>query len=350
MLKSPLCIVVIFLIFSLTILSQDNIGDGGKATDAVLESPSGIAVDKDKNLYIAERRGNRIRKVDSKTGIITTYVGTGERGFSGDGGKASAADISIPELIAFDSKGNLLITDRGNGRIRRIDSKTGIIETLVGTGENGYAGDGGKASNARISSPFGVGVDNADNVYFADTENHAIRKIDAKTGIITTVAGNGSEGFSGDRDLATKASLKRPHNFLFDERGNLIIGDSFNLRIRVVDGKTKKIETLYGIGEVGFSKDGTNALKAKFGFFGAFILTKENLVFSEWINKRIRLINRKTGIITSLKDSTGKPLEIDGPYGIASDKAGFLYVAEANKNRVLKINLRNGDVIRFAGK
>ena len=347
--QSLLIAVLFFFIFPAT-FAQNNIGDGGKATNAVLELPSGIAVDKDNNVYIAERGGNRIRKVDSKTGIITTFVGTGKRAFSGDGGKASEAEISNPELIAVDKKGNLLITDRGNKRVRKINLKTQIIETIIGTGESGYSGDGGKAINAKITNPFGVGVDKDGNIYIADTENHAIRKVDAKTGIITTVVGNGTKGFSGDGNLATKAQLKRPHNLVFDEEGNLIIGDSFNLRIRKVDAKTKKIKTLYGIGEVGFSEDGTYASKAKFGFFGSLLITKENIIFSEWINKRIRLINRKTGILSSLKDSKGKPIEIDGPYGMAFDKKGFLYIAEVEKNRVLKIIIKTGEVIHFAGK
>lgn len=330
--------------------AQSDIGDGGKATEAVLESPSGIAVAPNGDVYIAERRGNRIRRVDAKTGIVTTFAGTGKRAFSGDGGKADKADISIPELIAFDSRGNLFITDRGNGRIRKIDGQTGIIETVVGTGETGFSGDGKKASEAKISSPFGVGFDKDDNLYFADTENHAVRRIDVKTGIITTVAGTGKDGFSGDGGPAVKAEFRRPHNLAFAENGDLVIGDSFNQRIRIVDGKTGLIKTSYGIGETGFSEDGTHAAKAKFGFFGAFLTDRENIIFSEWINKRIRFINRRTGIITSLKNSKGEPLEINGPYGMDIDEKGFLYVVEVEKNRVLKINPKTGEVIHFAGK
>lgn len=350
MLKKFLLIAILFFVFSLLTIAQSNIGDGGKATEAILETPSGIAVDENSNVYIAERGGNRIRKVNAETGIITTIVGTGKSGFSGDDGKANEAEISAPELIAIDKKGNLLITDRGNKRVRKVNLETKIIKTIIGTGESGYSGDKGKALNAKITNPFGIGLDNKGNIYIADTENHAIRKVDAKTGIITTIVGNGTKGFSGDDGLATKAQLKRPHNVAFDEKNNLIIGDSFNLRIRIIDAKTKKIKTLYGIGEVGFSEDGTHASKAKFGFFGSILITEENIVFSEWINKRIRLINRKTGIMSSLKDSKGKPIKIEGPYGIAFDKKGNLYVAEAEKNRVWKINMKTREKKRFAGK
>ncbi|MGE3465450.1 MAG: hypothetical protein AB7J13_00840 [Pyrinomonadaceae bacterium] len=345
--------LILFTILGAAVLAaypQGNIGDGGKATDAVLESPSGIAIDADGNVYIAERRANRIRRVDAKTGTVTTFAGTGKRGFSGDGGKAAAADISIPELIAFDNKGNLLITDRGNGRIRRIDAKTAIISTIVGTGVTGFSGDGGKAADAKISSPFGVGVDKDDNIYFADTENHAIRRIDAKTGTISSVAGTGKEGFAGDGGPAVNALLRRPHNFAIDENGDLFIGDSFNLRIRRVTAKTGKIETLYGIGEVGFSDDGVAAANAKFGYFGSILVTKDHLIVSDWINKRIRRIDRKTGIMTSFNSAEGKPIEIDGPYGMAVDSQNNLYVAAANENRVMKIDMTRGTVTKLAGQ
>ncbi|MEZ5345668.1 MAG: hypothetical protein R2681_08955 [Pyrinomonadaceae bacterium] len=330
--------------------SQNPIGDGAKASEAILEFPSGIAVDQDNNVYIAERRANRIRKVDGKTGIITTFAGTGIRGFSGDGGKATEAQISIPELIAFDKFGNLYIADRGNGRIRKVDGTNGIISTIAGSGETGFDGDGGLARNAKISSPYCVAFDKNGDLFFADTENHSIRKIDMKSGKISTVAGNGIAGFSGDGGPATGAQLRRPHNFAFDADGDLIIGDSFNNRIRKVDHTTEKISTLYGIGETGFTEDGENASNAKFGFFGSFLITDKHIIFSEWINKRIRLIDKSSGIMTSLADPDGRPFEIEGPYGMAFDSEGNLYVAEAEENRVLKIDMKTRKLIRFAGK
>ena len=349
--KKIISLILISVLFiSGVALAQSEIGDGGPANLAILDSPSGIAVDRNNNVYIAERRGSRIRKVDAKTGIIKTFVGTGKLGFSGDGGKASKAQIAHPELIAVDSKNNLIITDRGNSRIRKINLKTGIIETVAGTGVAGYDGDGGLATKAKISYPFGLGLDKDDNLFIADTENHAIRRVDTKTGIISTVAGNGKAGFTGDGGLATKASLNRPHNFVFDEKGNLIIGDSVNQRIRIVDAKTNRIKTLYGVGEMGFSEDGTKASTAKFGYFGTFLINKKSIIFSEWVNKRIRLIDRKTGRLASLTDSKGKTIEIGGPYGMATDNKGFLYVVGVHKNQVIKINPKNGKVKHFAGK
>lgn len=343
-------------ILSLLVLSvplapamQQGVGDGGKATEARIESPSGIAVDKNGDVYIAERRGNRIRKVDGKSGIISTVAGTGIQGFSGDGRQATGAKISNPELIALDGKGNLIITDRSNSRIRSVDLDSGIIKTIAGTGERGNSGDGGPAAAAKISLPFGVTVDSQGNIFIADTHNHSIRRIDRETGDITTVAGKGTEGFSGDGGPATAAEMREPHNLAIDEEGNLIIGDSFNVRIREVDGSTGKIRTLYGAGEAGLTEDGESAHGAKFGYFGSIIATKERIIFAEWINKRIRFIERRTGTLSSLRGPDGKPVEVDGPYGIALGAADWIYVAEANKNRVVRIDLKTGKLEHIAG-
>ncbi len=344
-----LVIGILLLNFFPKSFAQTNIGDDGLANAATLEFPSGIAIDSKGNVYIAERRGCRIRKVDFQTGIITTIAGIGEQGFSGDGGPANKAKIKHPELISIDSQDNIIITDRGNSRIRKIDTKSGIITTIAGNGKVGYRGDGGPATEARLSYPFGVLIAPNDDIYIADTENHVVRKVDAKTGIITTVAGNGKGTFGGDGGLATDASLQRPHNFVFDEVGNLIIGDSENQRIRSVDLETQKIETLYGKGDRGFSEDSTPGNLAKFGYFGSFILYKGQLGFTGWINKRIRTIDPQTGLLNSITNDQGRPIEIHGPYGMALH-GSQLFVVEANKNRVLKIDLETGQVEHFAGK
>lgn len=345
------CINFIFFvsIANPTVFGQSPIGDGRPATEATLEFPSGIAIDSNGHVFIAERGGNRIRKVNAKTGIISTFVGTGSASYSGDGNLATLSTIAHPELIAIDNNDNLFIADRSNGRIRKVDSQTNFITTIIGGSEAGYSGDGQPMEEAKISYPYGIGFDKHHNLLIADTENHVIRKVDISLGVIKTVAGNGTSGFGGDGGPADEAQLNRPHNFTFTINGDLIIGDSRNLRIRKVDSKTGIISTLYGKGEIGFSEDGSPASEAKFGFFGSLLTYNKMLFFSEWINERIRIIDLNTGTMDSLKNSDGEVIKVDGPYGLAIYDNSLFFV-EANKNRIFKMDLETLEVTHFAGK
>jgi len=203
---------------------------------AGLSSPSGISLDSAGNLYIADRNTHRIRKVDAVTGLISTVAGTGVSGFSGDGGAATAAQLQIPSGISLDGAGNLYIADKGNRRIRRVDAVTGFISTVAGTGVFGFSGDGGAATAAQLSYPYGISLDSAGNLYIADLGNQRIRKVDAVTGLISTVAGTGVYGFSGDGGAATAAQLSYPAGISFDSAGNFYIADLSNHRIRKVEG------------------------------------------------------------------------------------------------------------------
>ena len=217
-----------------------------------------MAVDASGNLYIADTGNNRIRKV-SATGIITTVAGNGSAGYSGDGGPATSAQLDGPEGVAVDGSGNLYIADTCNNRIRKV-SATGIITTVAGNGSAGYSGDGGPATSAQLSLPAGVAVDGSGNLYIADSGNNRIRKVSA-TGIITTVAGNGSPGYSGDGGPATSAQLNQPAGVAVDASGNLYIADSSNNRIRKVSA-TGIITTVAGNGFDGYSGDGGPATSA----------------------------------------------------------------------------------------
>ena len=204
-------------------------GDGGPATEARLAHVWDVAVDDEGNLYISA--DNRIRKVDT-SGIITTIAGTGVPGFSGDGGQAVAAKLDTPTGIAVDPDGNLVFVDAQNQRIRLVDAK-GVITTIVGNGELGFSGDGGPATDARIQTPENLWVDDEGNIYFADTYNRRVRRIDAD-GIITTVAGNGRQAFSGDGGPATSAGLAKISAVAVGPDGALYIADSRHNRVRRV--------------------------------------------------------------------------------------------------------------------
>ena len=182
-------------------------GDNGPATSAQLSNPNGIATDAPGNIYIADYSNNKIRKIDAVTGFITTVVDTGVSGYGGDNGAAVSAKVHFPLGLFIDGAGNIYISDSYNHRVRKVNAGTAVITTIAGTGTYGYTGDGQLAVNAQLNTPAGVFVDAAGNVYITDAGNNVIRKIDASSGIITTVAGNGTSSFSGDGGPATSAAL-----------------------------------------------------------------------------------------------------------------------------------------------
>lgn len=207
-------------------------GDGGLATQAILNGPGGVAVDNRGNLFISEKNGHRVRKVDLATGIITTVAGTGVAGFNGDNIKATEAQLDGPTGLAVDGAGNLYIADSNNQRIRKV-APDGMITTVAGIGFPGFGGDQGFATRATLNNPFGVSVDRAGNLYIADTDNHRIRRI-GKDGRIITIAGTGEPGFAGDGGTSTKAKLTTPEGLSVDPDGNIYIADTGNNRIRKI--------------------------------------------------------------------------------------------------------------------
>ena len=236
---------------------------GGTAASAQLDFPNGLVVDSAGDLYFADENNHRIRRVDA-AGNIATFAGTGAGGifgaFGGDGGPATAAAFRYPPNIALDNAGNLYIADYGNRRVRKVDA-AGNIATIAGTGAAGFSGDGGPATAAPVDGPTGIALDSAGNIYIADTNNHRIRKMDP-SGNISTIAGTGSAGFSGDGGRATAAQINFPRHVALDGAGNLYIADASNHRIRRVDA-SGNISTIAGTGTGGFSGDGGMASAAQ---------------------------------------------------------------------------------------
>ena len=269
-------------------------GDGGAAVAAQLRSPTGVAPDGAGNLYIADRDNHRIRKVDA-AGVISTVAGDGTedgsgRGvYGGDGGAAVAAQLNYPNDVALDAAGNLYIADERNNRIRKVDA-AGVISTVAGDGTCCYGGDGGPAWAARLSVPTGVALDGAGNLYIANERSHRIRKVDAGGGI-STVAGDGTRGFGGDGGPATAAQLRSPWGVATDGAGNLYIADTSNSRIRKVD-LTGVISTVAGDGTRGFGGDGGAAVAAQLYLpTGAALDGAGNLYIADFGNSRIRKVD-----------------------------------------------------------
>jgi len=324
-------------------------GDGGPATAAAMKFPwIGIAVDIQGSIFISEAGNNRIRRVDASTGEISSIAGNGSAGFSGDGGAATDASLNAPRGVAVDTRGNIYISDSGNNRIRRVDANTGLISTIAGNGVAGYTGDGGTATDAQINSPIGVKVDLALNVFISDSNNSRIRRVEFATGIITTVAGNGSAGYNGDGQAATNASLAFPADIALDHAGNLYISDENNYRIRRVDVNTGAISTIAGTGVFGSSGDGGPATGAmNEGPAGITLDDAGDIFFADANVNRVRKVDLQSGIITSFA-GTGAPgyngddqpptsATLNGPLGVTFDHLGNLYVTDTFNNRVREI-------------
>ena len=335
-----------------TYAGRDFSGDGGPATAARLLAPAGVALDPAGNLYIADTADHRIRKV-TPGGTISTYAGSGNFGFSGDGGPATAAELNFPRDVALDPAGNLYIADSGNSRIRKV-SPGGTISTYAGSGSRGFSGDGGPAAAAQLNNPVGMALDPAGNLYIADITNNRIRKV-TSGGTISTYAGSGSFGFSGDGGPATDAQLSVPVGVALDPAGNLYIADHDNGRIRkVTSGGT--ISTYAGSGSRGLSGDGGPATAAQlYSPHGVALDTAGNLYIAD--SNRIRKVTPGGTISTYAGTGTG-PFSGDGgpataaqlssPAGVALDLTGNLYIADDGNYRIRKVT-PGGTISTYAG-
>ncbi len=333
--------------------SYGHSGDGAAATAARLRSPRGVAVDGDGNLYIADSSSHRIRKVDADTDFISTVAGNGAGGFGGDGAAADAAQLNFPTGVAVDGDGNLYIADTDNHRIRKVDASSKNISTAAGASSGGE--DGGPATQARLTTPSGVAVDGSGNVYIADTDNHRIRKVDAD-GNISTVAGDGTAGFDGDGAAADAAQLNFPTGVAVDGSGNLYIADTNNSRIRMV-GTDDNISTVAGGGSGG---DGGAATAARLGRpRGVAVDGSGNVYIADTDNHRIRKVDADTDFISTVAGSryggdsgdggAATAAQLSYPYGVAVDGSGNLYIADTNNSRIRKVDAATNKISTVAG-
>ena len=323
-------------------------GDGGLAVEARLDGPFDLAVDAAGYVFVVDRINNRIRMIDPG-GIVVTFAGTGVAGFGGDGGQATAALLNRPAGIAVDAAGYVYVADRQNHRIRRI-ATDGTIETIAGTGTGGYGGDGGPATAAQLDEPTGVAVDTAGNVYVADSANHRIRRI-GLGGMIETIAGTGTFGHAGDGGPATQARLTFPFDVAVDAGGSVYIADTLNQRIRRID-PDGMIETFAGTGVAGFSGDGGPATDAQVENPSGVAVSAAGYVFvADWANHRIRRI-APDGTIATFAGTGAQGFGGDGgpaveaellaASGVTVDAMGRVYIADSGSHRVRVVDLAEG--------
>ncbi|HTB32331.1 MAG TPA: T9SS type A sorting domain-containing protein [Bacteroidia bacterium] len=324
-------------------------GDNIQATAAEVNTPSDMSTDKAGNVYICDFLNNRIRRVDAITGIITTYAGTGTAGYNGDNIAATAAEIFEPTGIAVDTSGNVFIADYQNHRARRVDHLTQIMTTVAGTGTGAYNGDNIAATSAELQDPEGVSTDDSGNVYIADTYNYRIRKIITKTGIITTVAGNGVLGYSGDGGSAVLAEINHVEKVKAGPNGDVYIPEEVNYRIRYVDYNTGIITTIGGNGMYGFSGNGGQATAAEIaGPEGITLDALGNVYFADISNNWVQKIDISSGVITRVAglhvggySGDGGPAlmaELRAPVGLHIDNMGNMYIADNGNQRYRKVS------------
>jgi len=314
-------------------------GDGGPAAKAEAYVPQGVAVDASGNRYIADSGNHVVRKV-AANGTITTIAGNGTAGFGGDGGSAASSQLNTPTGVAVDKSGNIYIADSGNNRVRKI-APNGSISTFAGTGAAGFAGDGGAAASAQLYTPFGLAVDASGNLYIAELGNSRVRKI-STAGTITTVAGNGTSAFSGDGGPAVNAELNYPEAVAVDSAGNIYIADTLNYRVRMVTAGGL-IDTVAGNGTAGYSGDLGQATAAQIATASGVAVDSASSLYISDGATHIRKVYAN-GIIQTIAGNgvagywgdggAAVNAQINTPGGLAADSAGNVYFADTDNNAV----------------
>lgn len=318
-------------------------GDGGSATAAQVNGPTGIFQGPDGSLYICDTDNQRIRKV-TPDGRITTIAGTGEKGWSGDGGPATAAKLNDPYEVQLDAGGNVFWVERSSHTVRRVDKKTGIISTVAGTGTAGFSGDGGPATEAQLSQPHSIGFDKAGDLYICDVSNHRIRKVALKSGTITTFSGTGERQTAADGAPIAGAALNGPRALAFDKAGNLWLALREGNRVLKLDLAKGTLHHIAGTGAKGFTGNGGSAKEATFdGPKGIAVAPNGNVYVVDTENHAIRVIDTTKGTIQLVAGTgaagnvgAGLPLEtpLARPHGVFVDKRGAIFIGDTEAHRV----------------
>jgi streptogramin lyase len=323
-------------------------GDGGPAARALINDPFMCGFDQQGNMYFGQAKGHTLRRVDDATGVITTVAGTGAEGYSGDGGPASQATVNQIYSLCVDTNGDIYIVDRLNAVVRKIEAATGVITTVAGTGEPGYSGDGGPGNQAQLKEPNDAFLDGKGGLLIADIQDQRVRRLDLATGIITTFAGNGEKVRSGDGSPATQASFFGSRAVCMDSKGNTYVCEREGHGVRMIDSNGI-MSTFAGTGERGYSGDGGPALASTWNGPKAIRCDhQDNVIVVDTENHAIRRIDALSGVVTTVAGGRlgsdgdgGDPTAagLDRPHGCAIDQAGNLFIADSNNNRVRVVGL-----------
>ena len=318
-------------------------GDGGPADKAVCNEPFMCDFDSQGNLFVAEAKSHTVRRVDKASGVVTTVAGNGESGYSGDGGPGNQATMQEPYSLQVDGNGDVYVVDRLNAVVRKVDGSTGIITTVAGTGEVGYSGDGGPGNQAMLREPNDCFLDGKGGLLIADIQDQRIRRLDLASGIITTIAGNGEKERSGDGKPALDASFLGSRAVCMDSKGNTYVAEREGNGVRKID-TNGIMSTVAGTGERGYEGDGGPALTATWGSPKALRCdAQDNIVVVDTENHAIRVVHADTGIVTTIAggrlggEGDGGPATeaaMDRPHGCGIDDQGNIFVADSNNHRI----------------
>jgi sugar lactone lactonase YvrE len=321
------------------------IGTGAPGfSDTMVNDPYGLAIGPDGALYFCDLDNQRIRRFDLLTRRTTTVAGNGEKGYRGDGGAATGAELNMPHEIQFDAEGHLYIVERDNHVVRKVDAKSGVIATFAGTGTAGFAGDGGPANQAQLRSPHSVVVDTRRRrLLICDIGNRRIREVDLATGVIGTFAGTGERGATPDGAPLAGTPLDGPRTIAIDTAGDLYVALREGNAIVRVDAGSRTLHHIAGTGEQGYSGDGGPARRATFAGPKGLAWSRDALYVADTENHAIRRIDLRSGIVTTVL-GTGQrgdgpepdPLRcaLNRPHGVLVNASGALYVGDSEAHRI----------------
>ena len=318
-------------------------GDGGPGEKGQIANPYGLVIGPDGALYFCEIDNHRVRRLDLKTNQLSTVAGTGKKGYSGDGGPALKADLNEPYEVRFAADGNMYFVEMQNHLVRRVDTKTGLISTVAGTGQPGFSGDGGPATKAQFHRPHSIEL-NGQSLYIADISNHRIRRVDLAKGTVETFAGTGTQDPTPDGAKVAGTPLNGPRTLAFDRNGDMFVALREGNAVYRIDMKKKTLHHIAGTGEKGYTGEGSPAKNAKLsGPKGIAVGPNGGVYIADTESHTIRRIDLKSGIITttagdgSVHDGPdGDPLKcgLARPHGVFVDDQGVVYIGDSENNRI----------------
>ena len=319
-------------------------GDGGPAVQARVGNPYGLTLGPDGALYVCEIDTDRVRRIAMDSGEITTIAGTGQAGYSGDGGPARDAALSDPYEVRFDDQGNMYFVEMLNAVVRRVDADTGRISTIAGTGERGFSGDGGPAVKATFNRPHSIALDGKGSLYIADIGNHRIRRVDLESGIVTTFGGTGERAPTPDGAPLAGTPLNGPRALAFGPGGDMFIALREGNAVYRLDMDTKRLHHLAGTGEKGYTGDGGPATQANLAGPKGIEVGQDSAVYiADTESHTIRRIDLVTGTISTVAGDGSRHDGPDGdplacglarPHGVYVDPAGNVYIGDSENHRV----------------